>query len=178
MVKTKTKTITVIKIASVVEQLGSLPIVRGGYRGSIINVCHIVPHFLMVWNIISRLQKKLDHLWENCPSNRANQIVDPPIKTWKFYKVQTQACGVSIQIQWTGMLALCAQILSSVSVSGDKAPDSQISKGTLRLGRQDGYLQICSPKLKSEHTAPTFQSIASGLTLHMTMFRCCKIFMF
>ena len=85
---------------------------------------------------------------------------------------------MSIQTQWTGKWALCAQILSSVNISGDKAPNGQISNCTLRLGRQDGYLQIRSPKFKSEHTAPTFQSIASGYTPHMTMFGHSKIFNF
>ena len=56
---------------------------------------------------------------------------------------------MSIQRQWTGMLALSAQILCLVRVSRDKAPDGQISECTLRLGRPDGYLQIRSPKLKS-----------------------------
>ena len=74
------------------------------------------------------------------------------------------ACGVSIQRQWTGMLALNAEILCLLSVSGDKAPDGQISEGTLRLGcpDPDPDLQIRSTNLKSEHTAPSFQSIASG----------------
>ena len=93
----------------------------------------------------------------------------------KFYKVQTQACGVSTQRQWTGIMALCAQILGLMSVSGDKAPDGPLSKGTLRLGRQDVYLKICSPKLISEHTLPTFQSIVSVQTPHMPMFGLCKI---
>ena len=31
----------------------------------------------------------------------------PPIKKWKF---QTYTCGVFIQSQWSGMLALCTQI--------------------------------------------------------------------
>ena len=76
------------------------------------------------------------------------------------------------------MLALSAQILSSVSVSGDKAPGGQISECTLRLGRPDGYLQIRSPKLKSEHTAPSFQSIATGWTPHMTVFGHCNFLNF
>ena len=37
------------------------------------------------------------------------------------------------------------------------------------------FLQIHSPKLISEHTAPTFQPLASGLTPHMPMFGCPEI---
>ena len=122
----------------------------------------VVPHFPLIWHSRSHLPKILDNLDENCPSNRANQILDPPIINWKFYNVQTYSCGVSIQWQLTGMLALCARMLIWVSVSGDNRPDGLISKCTLRYGRWGLYLQIRSPKLKSEHTAPTFQSIVSG----------------
>ena len=38
--------------------------------------CHIVPHFLILWHNIGHLQKKLDHLDENCPSNQPNQNCD------------------------------------------------------------------------------------------------------
>ena len=40
------------------------------------------------------------------------------------------------------------------------------------------FLLIHSPKLKSEHTAPTFQPLASGLTPHMPMFGHHEIFTF
>ena len=69
---------------------------------------------------------------------------------------------------WYGILYAICQKLDCldknllVSLCGDKARDGPISKCTLRLGRQGGYLQIRSPKLNSEHTAPKLQSIASG----------------
>ena len=49
------------------------------------------------------------------------------------------------------MLACCAQILILVSVSWDKATDSQIPMCNLRLGRWGLYLKIRSPKLISKH---------------------------
>ena len=50
-------------------------------------------------------------------------------------------------------------------------------KGQIRV-RFGLFLLIHSPKLKSEHTAPTFQPLASGLTPHMPMFGHHKIFIF
>ena len=86
----------------------------------------------------------------------------PPIKKWKFHVAQTWACGVSIQRQWSGMLALCTQKSIWVSVSGEVAQKGQISKCTLIFALFGLLLQIRSPKLISECTAPTFQVIASG----------------
>ena len=86
----------------------------------------------------------------------------PPIKKWKFHVAQTWACGVSIQRQWSGMLALCTQKSIWVSVSGEVAQKGQISKCTLIFALFGLLLQIRSPKLISECTAPTFQAIASG----------------
>ena len=40
------------------------------------------------------------------------------------------------------------------------------------------FLHIRSPKFKSEHTAPTFQPLASGLTPHMPIFGRHEIFTF
>ena len=40
----------------------------------------VVVHFPLIWHSRSHLPKKLDYLDENCPSNRANQILDPNIK--------------------------------------------------------------------------------------------------
>ena len=39
-------------------------------------VCHIVPHFLMLWHSIRHLKKKIDYLDENCHSNRLIQNCD------------------------------------------------------------------------------------------------------
>ena len=50
-------------------------------------------------------------------------------------------------------------------------------KGQIRV-RFGLFLLIHSPKLKSEHTAPTFQPLASGLTPHMPMFGHHEIFTF
>ena len=79
------------------------------------------------------------------------------------------------------MLALCAHILIWVSVLVEKAQNApyfgpfsnRAKKGTLGF-----FLQIRSAKLKYEHTAPTFQPLASGLTPHMHMFGCHEIFTF
>ena len=40
----------------------------------------VVPHFPLIWHSRSHSPKTIDFLDENCPSNRANQILDPPIK--------------------------------------------------------------------------------------------------
>ena len=41
----------------------------------------VVPHFPVIWHSRSKFPIKLDYLDENCPSNQANQLLDPPIKT-------------------------------------------------------------------------------------------------
>ena len=85
---------------------------------------------------------------------------------------------MSIQRQQTGMLALCAQI--SIWVT-KKAPEHLIwpffSKYQI-LMLWWLFIKIRSPNLKSKHRAPTFQSLASGLTPHMSIFRCHEIFIF
>ena len=43
----------------------------------------VVPRIPLIWNSRSHLPKRLDYLDENGPSNRANQILDPPIKNLK-----------------------------------------------------------------------------------------------
>ena len=49
----------------------------------------LVPHFPLIWHSRSHLPKKIDYLDKNCPSNRANQILDQPVKYLKIYYVQT-----------------------------------------------------------------------------------------
>ena len=66
---------------------------------------------------------------------------------------------MSIKRQWSGMLAMCAQILIWERVSGDKTPGGLISRCTLRLGHLI-VLKVSRPEVFAQCDCTRWQQAA------------------